>query len=148
MAHTYDSAVEKLDNFVQSKTSHSTKSILLAMQTISTEPFVIAQDEQDFRSIWANFTDYVQRSGISSIGRKQFEQWWNLQEVYSLPEDGIVLEPVPEPVSKKDELKELLKEMFEDGEIQIEIAHQSNLQHRSTYVAILIDGVTVASAQG
>jgi hypothetical protein len=80
MAHlTFDGAVYILDRFMQKKATHGTKSILECMQAICTKDFVSGIDQNDFANACANFDRYVKETGKTSMGRKQFEEWWDIQ---------------------------------------------------------------------
>jgi hypothetical protein len=92
---TFDNAVEVLDEFLQKKPVHNPKDILQAMNSLCNDAVWKSNAEQnDFANICSNFDKYVQRTGQKSIGRKQFETWWEIGE--SINGTDLQKDPLPD----------------------------------------------------
>lgn len=100
---TYDEAVEALDIVLQSKTTHNTHNLLGVMQELCKMEWENNEDQQDFAQICSNFDVWVRETGKKSIGRKQFEEWWEVQGTgetgsfsnEALIEAGLKEDPLP-----------------------------------------------------
>jgi hypothetical protein len=79
LAQTYDEAVETLDAILQAKTTHGVKNLLDIMRELCELPWENQQDQNDFAQTCRNFELWTQETGRTSIGRKQFEEWWEVQ---------------------------------------------------------------------
>lgn len=74
---SFDSAVERLDEFLRSKTVHSVKSINQQMIHLCTDfHWETGEDQNDFANICSNFEKYCMITKKTSFGRKQFEEAW------------------------------------------------------------------------
>jgi len=103
---TYDQAVDLLSTYIEKKTTHNTKDIIKYMDFLyNMSAFVNAQDRTDFGTICSIFAQYAKETERTSIGRKQFEEWWGIQftgeasdfSVEAMNEvHGIVADPLPE----------------------------------------------------
>jgi len=100
----YVTAVKTLDEYLQKKTVHAAKDLLAMMQTICSLQWVNQQEQNDFANLCNNFDLYVKNNSLTSIGRKQFEKWWDIADM--LPED-----PLPE--FTVSEAVDILQEHFE-----------------------------------
>lgn len=77
---TYDQAVAILDEYIQKKTTHGVKDICKYMSFLcNTSVFTSSEDKTDFTQICSNFDLWVRETERTSIGRKQFEEWWEVQ---------------------------------------------------------------------
>lgn len=109
MAMTFDIAVAALDDIVQSKATHGTKDLCLRMQAMCNMKWGSKEEQQDFSQICSNFDKYVTATNKTSIGRKQFEAWWETQGLAGeLTED-------PLPSSFEDAIDQLT-EAFKDAD--------------------------------
>lgn len=87
---TFEKAEELLDEFIQTKAVHNAQAVLRHMrEMLNTFAYATVEDQQDFANKCSNFDKYVTRNGISSIGRKQFERWWETETGIDLVEDDI-----------------------------------------------------------
>lgn len=83
----FDTAIGALDSYVQKKTTHSTKDLLRIMTSINEGEWSDAEDHQDFAQQCSNFDLWLKETGRTSMGRKQFEEWWNMQGSGEEPRD-------------------------------------------------------------
>lgn len=109
---TYDLAVDALDRHMQKKTTHGTSDILQAMQSLSSMEFINIVDHNDFADISANFRRYVETNGLTSIGRKQFEAWWETCDMMPLEEQAPVTIEEPTAIASQVDQEDTLPEAF------------------------------------
>lgn len=99
---TYEDAVERLDNYIQAKTTHPTKGILDTMRYICALKFVSEEDQNDFAQTCTHFEMYVNETGKTSIGRKQFEQWWEVGGTALIEDNDLHEDPLPQSLVNED----------------------------------------------
>lgn len=92
----YTEAVKRLDSYLQKKTTHGMKDILAFMRELCNEFNWESntEDQQDFANICSNFDKYVTANGLTYIGRKQFERWWEKQDTTCIDEIELKEDPI------------------------------------------------------
>jgi hypothetical protein len=66
-------------NIVQAKTTHGVGALLNFMQGLCHDDWQNKTDYNDFANMCSNFDKWVRETERTSIGRKQFEEWWEVQ---------------------------------------------------------------------